>query len=313
MPHCVEEVIRRTAWFRRQARAYEVESGMLLRLVSARNLEKLAGRWETLSPFCIALHKRIGTPCSCRRPLLEAMRGHAGGASDEPVGLSCPAGLAVFAAPVGRAAPDGLWLVTGGVLETRAGGDGVDRLRRKLTALLSGTAGPRSDGVPVLLRLVRTMPAPSLHAHVRMMCLVGALLGVRMDGLLQRLRKRESPSIRKARSLIETGHGETLNRGEVARTCGMSPGHFSRTFHLQTGLSFRTYVNHTRMDAWKRLLADPGLTISESAFRAGFQSISQANRVFRAQTGCSPSAWRRRLDAPSKVRMERRPDRPRSG
>jgi AraC-like DNA-binding protein len=312
MPHCMEEVIRRTPWFRRHARAYEVESGLPLRLVSATNLEKLAGRWEMLSPFCAALHARIGTPGSCRRPLLGAIRHAAGQAPDEPVGLCCPAGLALYAAPIGRATPDGLWLVTGGVLEKRGDGDDVGRVRRRLTALLEGRPGARGDAVDKLMRLLHVMPAAHLHAHVRMMSLFGALLGIRVDGFMQCLRTWESPSIRKAKSLIESGHGDTLRRNEIARACGMSPSHFSRTFHRQTGFRFRTYVNLARLDEWKKLLADPGVTISEAAFRAGFQSISQANRVFRADTGCSPNAWRHRLDAPSKVRMERPLGRPRS-
>ena len=44
----------------------------------------------------------------------------------------------------------------------------------------------------------------------------------------------------------------------------------------------------------KRLLCDSDLTVTEIIFEAGFQSISQANRVFRTNTGTSPRAFRLR-------------------
>jgi len=128
-----------------------------------------------------------------------------------------------------------------------------------------------------------------------MMALIGAQLASLVEGFLERAQARESPAIRAARSLIAARHEEDLHRPEVAQACGMSPGYFSRTFHRQTGMTFRSYVNHVRLDDWKRLLADPDRSISEAAVCAGFQSISQANRVFRAFTGCSPSAYRRLL------------------
>lgn len=42
----------------------------------------------------------------------------------------------------------------------------------------------------------------------------------------------------------------------------------------------------------KQLLLNPDKRVSEAAFEAGFQSLSQFNRVFLRLTGESPSAFR---------------------
>ena len=42
-------------------------------------------------------------------------------------------------------------------------------------------------------------------------------------------------------------------------------------------------------------MLNPHVRISEAAFAAGFQSLSQFNRVFRRIVGESPSVWRDRL------------------
>ena len=53
------------------------------------------------------------------------------------------------------------------------------------------------------------------------------------------------------------------------------------------------------MEKVKNLLLNPHKRISEAAFEAGFQSLSQFNRVFRRVTGEAPTVWRDKLPRPS--------------
>ena len=55
------------------------------------------------------------------------------------------------------------------------------------------------------------------------------------------------------------------------------------------------YVARTRVEKTKQMLLDPNVRISEAAFAAGFQSLSQFNRVFRRITGESPTHYRDHL------------------
>ena len=47
----------------------------------------------------------------------------------------------------------------------------------------------------------------------------------------------------------------------------------------------------------KNLLLNPHKRVSEAAFEAGFQSLSQFNRVFKKIEGMSPSDFREQLHA----------------
>jgi len=75
----------------------------------------------------------------------------------------------------------------------------------------------------------------------------------------------------------------------------MSVFHFCKTFRKATGLTFVDYLARVRIERIKSLLSDPYKRVSEAAFEAGFQSLSQFNRVFRRVAGEAPSAYRNRV------------------
>ena len=61
------------------------------------------------------------------------------------------------------------------------------------------------------------------------------------------------------------------------------------------GVTFTDYVARARVEKTKQLLLNPNVRVSEAAYEAGFQSLSQFNRVFRRVEGQSPSAYREHL------------------
>jgi AraC-like DNA-binding protein len=60
-------------------------------------------------------------------------------------------------------------------------------------------------------------------------------------------------------------------------------------------MTFTDYVARVRVEKVKNLLLDPNKRVSEAAYEAGFQSLSQFNRVFRRIAGASPSHYREQL------------------
>jgi AraC-like DNA-binding protein len=54
-------------------------------------------------------------------------------------------------------------------------------------------------------------------------------------------------------------------------------------------------VARARIERTKQLLLNPHMRISEAAYEAGFQSLSQFNRVFRRIAGESPTRYRAHL------------------
>jgi AraC-like DNA-binding protein len=70
-------------------------------------------------------------------------------------------------------------------------------------------------------------------------------------------------------------------------------------FKQATGLTFTDYLARVRVEKVKNLLLNPHKRISEAAFEAGFQSLSQFNRVFKKIEGLSPSDFRDQLHQPA--------------
>ena len=75
----------------------------------------------------------------------------------------------------------------------------------------------------------------------------------------------------------------------------MSAFYFCKSFRRSTGLTFTDYVARVRVEQAKQLLINPHQRVSEAAYAAGFQSLSQFNRVFRRVAGEPPTAYRARL------------------
>ena len=105
----------------------------------------------------------------------------------------------------------------------------------------------------------------------------------------------EAPAIAKARAFIAEHQSEELSLAIVARAVNLSEFYFCKMFKKETGLTFVDYLSRTRVETLKKLFLDPHKRVSEAAYEAGFQSLSQFNRVFRRVAGEAPSSFRERL------------------
>lgn len=80
----------------------------------------------------------------------------------------------------------------------------------------------------------------------------------------------------------------------LARRVGLSRSHLSRLFVAQMGVSMSRFRNQQRLDRFVRLYGHGRSTTAlAAAHRAGFGSYAQFHRMFRRETGHSPSALRR--------------------
>ena len=77
----------------------------------------------------------------------------------------------------------------------------------------------------------------------------------------------------------------------------MSPFHFCRKFKAATGITMTQYISEERVKLAKEFLLNTGQRITDIAFDAGFQSLSQFNRKFHRVTGMSPTQFRAQVAA----------------
>ncbi len=102
------------------------------------------------------------------------------------------------------------------------------------------------------------------------------------------------PLAARAQALIGQQYSQPLPLKEIAARLNVSERHLERIFHAATGNSVLNYLQKTRVEAAREELAKTRNSCAEIAFACGFGSIQQFNRVFKAQAGFTPGAWRRR-------------------
>jgi AraC family transcriptional regulator len=86
-----------------------------------------------------------------------------------------------------------------------------------------------------------------------------------------------------------------INLETVARLVGLSRYHFCTAFRLATGQTPHAWLTELRMARARRLLAEPGLSITEIALAVGYQTPSAFAATFRKAVGVTPSEFRRAL------------------
>jgi len=96
----------------------------------------------------------------------------------------------------------------------------------------------------------------------------------------------------RARRFIHQHFAEELSLTQVARAANINPTYLSEKFKQVTGINFVEYIARVRCERACSLLKMNNRQISEIGFTAGFQSLSQFNRVFKRLVGTSPTQYR---------------------
>jgi AraC-like DNA-binding protein len=93
---------------------------------------------------------------------------------------------------------------------------------------------------------------------------------------------------------IRSNMDRELNREEVARHAGVSPGHLSQLLKERTGRSFVELLRETRIQAACEMLAQSDSPLSEIAAACGFCDQSYFTHVFKDTRGMTPKQYRSR-------------------
>lgn len=92
-----------------------------------------------------------------------------------------------------------------------------------------------------------------------------------------------------------------LQLSDVADALNITTHNLSQTINATTGKPFYDFVNSYRIKHLQKLLEDPAqqkFTILALGFESGFNSKASLNRVFRQETGLTPSEYLKRIQYP---------------
>jgi AraC-like DNA-binding protein/mannose-6-phosphate isomerase-like protein (cupin superfamily) len=93
-------------------------------------------------------------------------------------------------------------------------------------------------------------------------------------------------------------HLADATMGEMCREVGTSERSLRRAFVADTGMSWRRYLQESRLLKAMALLAESDLSLLDISLAVGFDSASAFTRSFRRYAGESPSEYRRRVRTP---------------
>ena len=92
---------------------------------------------------------------------------------------------------------------------------------------------------------------------------------------------------------IDEHFADSISQTDVAQYIGLSQYYFSRMFKKYMQKNLPAYISEVRIRHAIGLLSDKELSITDCAYRSGFQSITAFNKVFKEIIGCSPREYRK--------------------
>jgi len=240
------------------------------------------------SPFCVLMARSNHSCAAC----LQLQRKIEDQARLEPKTLKCFAGLCDSAVPVRVGENLIAFLNTGQIMLHKPTKELFAKTTRSLLKWGTDVDLKRLEEAYFQTRVVTKK---QLESVLRLLSVFAQHLSGLGNQLMVSNDAAESPAVARARVFIAEHHSDEVALGDVARAVNMSAFYFCKTFKRATGMTFTDYLARVRVEKVKNLLLNPHKRVSEAAFEAGFQSLSQFNRVFRRVAGEAPSAYRERV------------------
>ncbi len=279
--------LQKSELYRDYQKAFEATTGLPLGIRAAESFRPPLHDSKQVNQFCTMMAATNKSCAACLR-LQEQL---AESATIEAKTLQCYAGLTESAVPI-RVGENVLgYLQTGQILLQKPTARRFQKIATDLAFDRQTNAAELKDAY----FKTRVVQKKQYDGVVRLLSIFAAYLSSRSNQLVTQEATAEAPVITRARVFIAEHFAEEIALTDVARAVNTSPFYFCKLFKQATGLTFTDYLARVRVETVKQILLNPHKRVSEAAYEAGFQSLSQFNRVFRRVAGESPSTYRDRL------------------
>lgn len=176
----------------------------------------------------------------------------------------------------------------------------IQKIRALLDSALRGIrfTGPGTQEVGRRIEKLAAKDAPNLDSFIQVLEIFRMLLDlpvVSLNASSESSGLKPNPKLQQLLEWIEKRSAENLTQSEVAAQARMSPAAFSRWFKSHMGCVFQRYLNELRVARASSLLVTSDISITDSAYQAGFNNLSNFNRRFQEITGLTPKAFRKQF------------------
>ncbi|MDD2306370.1 MAG: AraC family transcriptional regulator [Prolixibacteraceae bacterium] len=149
----------------------------------------------------------------------------------------------------------------------------------------------RKNGLDAFIELISILHVLSVSENQRLLC----------SGDMNTTDFANSNQIKKAFEYIAQNYQEKIRINDVAQFLNVTETTLSRLIKKRTGKSFVDFLNDYRIGFASRWLTETNQTISEIAVCCGFYNISNFNRIFKKNKGCTPSQYRENFSGIKRV------------
>lgn len=96
--------------------------------------------------------------------------------------------------------------------------------------------------------------------------------------------------IQNAIKYIKEHYAECIHINDVANVCHLCPTYFGKLFQKTTGLSFKQYLTHIRLNYAETMLKTGEYSVNETALQCGFSDVFYFSKIFKKHKGVNPSS-----------------------
>jgi len=280
--------VKKSELYRNYAQAFQTTTGLPLALRPVGSIQDNYQGCKMVNPFC-AVMSRTSKSCSSCLQMQQRVECEAG---PGPKTLKCFAGLSESLVPIRVGEQVMAYLQTGQVMFKKPSKALFRQAGKQLIEW--GAASDLKELEEAYFR-TRVVTPKQYESVLRLLTIFAQHLSTVGNQLMVQEATAEAPAVSKARTFIAEHQADEISLNSVAHAVNMSVFYFCKVFKKATGLTFTEYLARVRVETIKQLLLDPHKRVSEAAYEAGFQSLSQFNRVFRRIAGEAPSAYRDRV------------------
>ncbi|WP_053361492.1 response regulator [Bacillus sp. FJAT-27251] len=119
---------------------------------------------------------------------------------------------------------------------------------------------------------------------------------VHLSSILERIAQWRSTDLNglllEAKDYMDRHYSKAISLEEVAEKAGVSSYYLSKLFKERFKITFIDYLTSLRIRKAKDYLLNPSLSLKEIAFDVGYKDPNYFSRVFKKETGLSPSEFR---------------------
>ncbi|MFK7811908.1 MAG: AraC family transcriptional regulator [Maribacter sp.] len=115
-------------------------------------------------------------------------------------------------------------------------------------------------------------------------------------GYTNTLREADTERMYQVYAFVMENFKRKMSLSELAELTNMTSTSFSRYFKVHANKSFSEFVSEIRVGHACKLLIEKKMNVSQACYESGFQTLSNFNKQFKANTNRTPLTYKKRYD-----------------